>query len=214
MPGENQTLTRSFQETNRVAQWGLLQGAGLGLVLASPVAVALGFLGTWLDAATKEPEAGWVLTLVALTVGGFVGAVWKGQAELMRGWPQEFRARVWLEYRRGLLIFVPLGLPFALLLGWLCWRGTGLQSAALAFVLEVSLLFAGGGALWGYYRGERGVRTSLEQAGFFSAPLDLARSGRRGQDLPRSHPRGPRRFGGRSSWTASHSPRGVSPSSP
>jgi hypothetical protein len=144
----------------------MLCGAVLGVLLTLPFAAGAAFLGILLDAETQDPADGWMLGVVVLVTGSFVGAIWYGQAALMRGWPHACRERIWREWRRGLAVSLPLALPVAVLIGWLAWRDEGSWSLSLGIGLEACWLFAGVGTMVGYVRGERKVRGLLEQAGY------------------------------------------------
>jgi hypothetical protein len=179
---EQQPIARSRAEANLIVQLGMLRGAALGAGLSFPLALAAGLVGTWLDAKLQDPSNGWCLAVVVLVTSGFVGAFWTGQSAAMRDWPAACRAAVWAEWRRGLAISVPLGVPVAILLGWLALRDEGSWSVALGIGLEVGWVFAGVGTLVGYDRGEKSARRALYQAGYvrfgwfsYGAPLELTR---------------------------------------
>jgi hypothetical protein len=158
---------RSAADAHWVAQVGLVRGAALGAVLTLPLAVATGLLGAFLDAGQEEvAETGWFLAMTVLVAGGFVGAFRISLSDSMRDWPAICRERVWGGCRRGLAICESLGLPIAVLLGWVVWRSEGSWSFALMGTLEVSFWFAAVGVLVGGFRGEMAVRQVLEQAGY------------------------------------------------
>ena len=163
---QRQKIWRSSTEAALVFRRGALRGGGLGLLLSAPVAAVAWSFGDWLDRGRPDQGNGWLLAVVVLFVGAFVGMMIGGQRAAMSHWPHACRALMWAHWWRWTAVALALGLPVVAYVTWRCWLATRGWSLALGVGLEVAWLFLCFSLALGCFLGERRVRRYLEEAGF------------------------------------------------
>jgi hypothetical protein len=163
---QRQKIWRSPTEAALVFRLGALRGGGLGLLLSAPLAAVAWLFGDWLDRGRPNLTEGWMLAVIVLFVGAFVGMMIGGQRAAMSHWPHACRALMWAHWWRWTAVALALGLPVVAYVTWRCWLATRGWSLALGAGLEVAWLFLCFSLGLGCFLGERRVRQYLEEAGF------------------------------------------------